>query len=115
MFPTTLPFFVKVKKGIVTKGGRFRPNDVALRTHSGPVLLHSSSVNRFEQILKVNHSRYLLSWCACKLIGPFCFQRKSRVSKSLADLFQCCKVQRECFHQRLLCGSSSCSAVAHRL
>lgn len=47
-------FFPKVKKGVVTKGGRFRPNCVSLRTFSGPVLLHRSSVNRFGHAPKCN-------------------------------------------------------------
>lgn len=38
----------QVKKGVVTKGGRFRPDRTSLRTSSGSVLLHRSSVNRFE-------------------------------------------------------------------
>lgn len=49
-----------MRKGVVTKG-RFRPNNVSLRTFSGPVLLHRSSVNRFElqTALKFIHSRRL--------------------------------------------------------
>lgn len=59
-------FFVsQIKKGIVGKGGRFRPNRVALRTLSGPVLLHRSSVNRSECVLQFRCST--LSWFVCKL------------------------------------------------
>lgn len=35
----------------MTKSGRFRPNEVVLRTVSGPVFLHRSSVNRFKNVL----------------------------------------------------------------
>lgn len=47
---TSFFFSLKVKKGIVTKGGRFRPKNLALRSLSGPVLLHRSSVNRFDHV-----------------------------------------------------------------
>lgn len=57
--------FSQVKKGVVTKGGRFRPNHVSLRTFSGPVLLHRSSVNRFEQAPKFSYSKYLLLSGTC--------------------------------------------------
>lgn len=60
-------FVSQIKKGIVGKGGRFRPNRVALRTLSGPVLLHRSSVNRSERALKFSCSSCLLSWFVCKL------------------------------------------------
>lgn len=43
-----MPFVSQIKKGVVGKGGRFRPNSVAFRTLSGQVLLHRSSVNRYE-------------------------------------------------------------------
>lgn len=46
-----LHFSPQVKKGVVTKGGRFRPDRTSLRTASGPVLLHRCSVNRFEYFL----------------------------------------------------------------
>lgn len=40
-------FSSQIRKGVVSKEGRFRPNRVAFRTLSGPVLLHRSSVNRY--------------------------------------------------------------------
>jgi len=38
----------QMKKGVITKGGRFRPHSLSFRTLGGPVLLHRSSVNRFD-------------------------------------------------------------------
>nr|XP_015209820.1 PREDICTED: putative ATP-dependent RNA helicase DHX30 [Lepisosteus oculatus] len=40
------PNLIQVRKGKVTKQGKFRPNSLVLRSRSGPVLLHRSSVNR---------------------------------------------------------------------
>ncbi|XP_061550953.1 ATP-dependent RNA helicase DHX30 [Phycodurus eques] len=40
------PNLIQVKRGIVTKGGRFRPNRLSFRSLGGGVLLHRSSVNR---------------------------------------------------------------------
>ncbi|CAL8280233.1 unnamed protein product [Lota lota] len=57
------PNLIQVKKGVVTKGGRFRPNGLAYRTHSGPVMLHRSSVNRFVRALP---SRWLTFFSAVK-------------------------------------------------
>lgn len=71
-------FFVsQIKKGVVVKGGRFRPNRVALRTLSGPVLLHRSSVNRSERALKFSCSRCLLSWFVLHLMNCFIGEKRS--------------------------------------
>lgn len=43
-------YWLQVKKGVVTKGGRFRPNNLSFRTLTGPVLLHRSSVNRSDSL-----------------------------------------------------------------
>ncbi|MEQ2181599.1 hypothetical protein GOODEAATRI_013238, partial [Goodea atripinnis] len=51
----------KVKKGVVTKGGRFRPNNITLRTVSGPVLLHRSSVNRLDHV-QTFHRQHDTDW-----------------------------------------------------
>ncbi|XP_018951733.1 ATP-dependent RNA helicase DHX30-like [Cyprinus carpio] len=40
------PHLIQVKRGTVTKSGRFCPENLSYRTESGPVLLHRSSVNR---------------------------------------------------------------------
>lgn len=42
------PNLIQIKKGFVTKSGRFRPNTLAFRTRTGPVVLHRSTVNRFD-------------------------------------------------------------------
>ncbi|KAM4605323.1 ATP-dependent RNA helicase DHX30 [Polymixia lowei] len=56
------PNLIQVKKGMVTKG-RFRPSSLGYRTHSGPVLLHRSSVNRGKDKLP---SRWLTFFSAVK-------------------------------------------------
>uniref|UniRef100_A0A3Q3X9C8 RNA helicase n=1 Tax=Mola mola TaxID=94237 RepID=A0A3Q3X9C8_MOLML len=75
------PNLIQVKKGVVTKGGRFRPNCVSLRTFSGPVLLHRSSVNRFGHF----PSRWLTFFSAVKSNGNV-FIRDSSVVHPLALL-----------------------------
>ncbi|KAJ3595175.1 hypothetical protein NHX12_004479 [Muraenolepis orangiensis] len=57
------PNLIQVKKGVVTKGGRFRANGLAYRTQSGPVQLHRSSVNRGKSKLP---SRWLTFFSAVK-------------------------------------------------
>ncbi|XP_017278017.1 ATP-dependent RNA helicase DHX30 [Kryptolebias marmoratus] len=76
------PNLIQVKKGIVTKRGRFRPNDIALRTASGPVLLHRSSVNRGKENLP---SRWLTFFSAIKS-NEIVFIRDSSVVHPLALL-----------------------------
>uniref|UniRef100_A0A3Q3WUW3 RNA helicase n=1 Tax=Mola mola TaxID=94237 RepID=A0A3Q3WUW3_MOLML len=75
------PNLIQVKKGVVTKGGRFRPNCVSLRTFSGPVLLHRSSVNGKEEF----PSRWLTFFSAVKSNGNV-FIRDSSVVHPLALL-----------------------------
>ncbi|XP_016525140.1 putative ATP-dependent RNA helicase DHX30 [Poecilia formosa] len=70
------PNLVQVKKGIVTKGGRFRPNNLALRSLSGPVLLHRSSVNRGKEDLP---SRWLTFFSAVKSNGNVFIRDSSAV------------------------------------
>ncbi|XP_071346753.1 ATP-dependent RNA helicase DHX30 [Trachinotus anak] len=76
------PNLIQVKKGGVTKGGRFRPNDVFFRTLSGPVLLHRSSVNRGKEDFP---SRWLTFFYAVKSSGNV-FIRDSSVVHPLALL-----------------------------
>uniref|UniRef100_A0A3Q2CIP5 RNA helicase n=1 Tax=Cyprinodon variegatus TaxID=28743 RepID=A0A3Q2CIP5_CYPVA len=76
------PNLIQVKKGVITKGGRFRPNNLALRTVSGPVLLHRSSVNRGKEDLP---SRWLTFYSAVKSNGNV-FIRDSSVVHPLALL-----------------------------
>ncbi|XP_035994132.1 ATP-dependent RNA helicase DHX30 isoform X1 [Fundulus heteroclitus] len=70
------PNLIQVKKGVITKGGRFRPNNIALRTLSGPVLLHRSSVNRGKENLP---SRWLTFFGAVKSNGNVFIRDSSAV------------------------------------
>ncbi|XP_043990332.1 ATP-dependent RNA helicase DHX30 [Gambusia affinis] len=70
------PNLIQVKKGIVTKGGRFRPKNLALRSLSGPVLLHRSSVNRGKEDLP---SRWLTFFSAVKSNGNVFIRDSSAV------------------------------------
>ncbi|XP_040910284.1 ATP-dependent RNA helicase DHX30 [Toxotes jaculatrix] len=76
------PNLIQVKKGIVTKAGRFRPNSVVFRTLSGPVLLHRSTVNRGMEEFP---SRWLTFFSAVKSNGNV-FIRDSSVVHPLALL-----------------------------
>uniref|UniRef100_A0A3B4G9U5 RNA helicase n=1 Tax=Pundamilia nyererei TaxID=303518 RepID=A0A3B4G9U5_9CICH len=69
------PNLIQVKKGVVTKG-RFRPNSISLRTLSGPVLLHRSSVNRGKEDLP---SRWLTFFSAIKSNGNVFIRDSSTV------------------------------------
>uniref|UniRef100_A0A8C5NBA2 RNA helicase n=1 Tax=Gouania willdenowi TaxID=441366 RepID=A0A8C5NBA2_GOUWI len=75
------PNLIQVMKGSVLKG-RFRPNSVSLRTASGQVLLHRSSVNRGQEKLP---SRWLTFFGAVKSSGMV-FIRDSSVVHPLALL-----------------------------
>ncbi|XP_029380368.1 ATP-dependent RNA helicase DHX30 isoform X1 [Echeneis naucrates] len=76
------PNLIQVKKGVVTKAGRFRPNSVLFRTLTGPVLLHRSSVNRGKDDFP---SRWLTFFYAVKSNGNV-FIRDSSVVHPLALL-----------------------------
>ncbi|XP_061111086.1 ATP-dependent RNA helicase DHX30 [Conger conger] len=76
------PNLIQVKKGMVTKGGKFRPNCLAYRTRTGPVLLHRSTVNRGEENLP---SRWLTFFTAVKSNGQV-FIRDSTVVNPLSLL-----------------------------
>ncbi|KAM9322928.1 ATP-dependent RNA helicase DHX30 [Pholidichthys leucotaenia] len=76
------PNLIQMKKGIVTKGGRFRPSSTSFRTLSGPVLLHRSSVNRGKENIP---SRWLTFFSAVKSSGQV-FIRDSSVVHPLALL-----------------------------
>uniref|UniRef100_A0A3P8S1Q8 ATP-dependent RNA helicase DHX30 n=1 Tax=Amphiprion percula TaxID=161767 RepID=A0A3P8S1Q8_AMPPE len=70
------PNLIQVKKGVVTKGGRFRPNNLSFRTLSGSVLLHRSSVNRGKEPLP---SRWLTFFSAVKSNGNVFIRDSSTV------------------------------------
>ncbi|KAJ8337092.1 hypothetical protein SKAU_G00383120 [Synaphobranchus kaupii] len=70
------PNLIQVKKGLVTKGGRFRPDSLAYRTRGGPVLLHRSTINRGEENLP---SRWLTFFTAVKSNGRVFIRDSSSV------------------------------------
>uniref|UniRef100_A0AAV2JSC8 RNA helicase n=1 Tax=Knipowitschia caucasica TaxID=637954 RepID=A0AAV2JSC8_KNICA len=69
------PNLIQVKKGLVTKGGRFRPNTLAFRTTTGPVLLHRSTVNRGKDL----PCRWLTFFSAVKSSGQVFIRDSSAV------------------------------------
>ncbi|XP_060900797.1 ATP-dependent RNA helicase DHX30 [Labrus mixtus] len=69
------PNLIQVKKGVVNKG-RFRPDGISLRTFSGPVVLHRSSVNRGKAELP---SRWLTFFSAVKSSGNVFIRDSSTV------------------------------------
>uniref|UniRef100_A0A3P9HNX1 ATP-dependent RNA helicase DHX30 n=1 Tax=Oryzias latipes TaxID=8090 RepID=A0A3P9HNX1_ORYLA len=81
------PNLIQVKKGVVTKGGRFRPNNLSFRTLSGPVLLHRSSVNRGKEDLP---SRWLTFFSAVKSNGNVFIRDCSSVHSLALLLFTDC-------------------------
>ncbi|KAL7875598.1 hypothetical protein AOLI_G00105610 [Acnodon oligacanthus] len=86
------PNLIQVKRGTVTKGGRFRPDNLSYRTQSGSVLLHRSSVNRGEQQLP---SRWLTFFSAVKSNGNVFIRDSSTVHPlSLLLLTDCDLVER---------------------
>uniref|UniRef100_A0A3B4DV32 ATP-dependent RNA helicase DHX30 n=1 Tax=Pygocentrus nattereri TaxID=42514 RepID=A0A3B4DV32_PYGNA len=85
------PNLIQVQ-GTVTKGGRFRPDNLSYRTQSGPVLLHRSSVNRGERQLP---SRWLTFFSAVKSNGNVFIRDSSAVHPlSLLLLTDCDLVER---------------------
>ncbi|XP_039609759.1 ATP-dependent RNA helicase DHX30 [Polypterus senegalus] len=76
------PNIIQVKRGKVTKQGKFKPNSLMFRTRSGPVLLHRSTVNRNEEEFS---SRWLTFFTAVKSNGNV-FVRDSSTVHPLALL-----------------------------
>uniref|UniRef100_A0A3Q3K766 ATP-dependent RNA helicase DHX30 n=1 Tax=Monopterus albus TaxID=43700 RepID=A0A3Q3K766_MONAL len=71
------PNLIQAKKGVVTKGGRFHPNNITFRTLSGPVLLQKkTSVNRGKKELP---SRWLTFFSAVKSNGNVFIRDSSAV------------------------------------
>ncbi|XP_068587812.1 ATP-dependent RNA helicase DHX30 [Cebidichthys violaceus] len=70
------PNLIQVKKGLVTKGGRFRPNSMCFRTLNGPVVLHRASVNRGKEELP---SRWLTFFSAIQSNGNVFIRDSSTV------------------------------------
>lgn len=85
-----------MKKGIVTKGGRFRPDRMSLRTLSGPVLLHRSSVNRFECVPKVIWRKYriylvVVNHVVCVIFFSSCHRGKGEFPSRWLTFFSAVK------------------------
>uniref|UniRef100_A0AAY4ALD3 RNA helicase n=1 Tax=Denticeps clupeoides TaxID=299321 RepID=A0AAY4ALD3_9TELE len=70
------PNLIQVKKGSITKGGRFRPDSLSYRTQTGPVLMHRSTVNRAETQLP---SRWLTFFSAIKSNGQVFIRDSSSI------------------------------------
>uniref|UniRef100_UPI00358DE818 ATP-dependent RNA helicase DHX30 n=1 Tax=Myxine glutinosa TaxID=7769 RepID=UPI00358DE818 len=60
------PNLIQIRRGALTSNKKFRPNDLSFRTRSGHVILHSSSINRNEEVF---HSRYLVYHTAVRSNG----------------------------------------------
>ncbi|KAM8850628.1 ATP-dependent RNA helicase DHX30 [Spinachia spinachia] len=75
------PNLIQVRKGVVSKGGRFRPNTIGLCTVNGPVMLHRASVNRGKEL----PSRWLTFFSAMQSNGNV-FVRDSSTVHPLALL-----------------------------
>ncbi|XP_077471712.1 ATP-dependent RNA helicase DHX30 [Stigmatopora argus] len=83
------PNLIQVKKGIVTKEGRFRPNRLSFRTLGGNVLLHRSSVNRGKEDLPF---RWLTFFGAVKSNGSVFIRDSSAVHPLALLLLTDCDV-----------------------
>ncbi|XP_077374923.1 ATP-dependent RNA helicase DHX30 [Festucalex cinctus] len=83
------PNLVQVKRGIVTKGGRFRPNSLSFRTAGGGVILHRSTVNRGNEELPC---RWLTFFGAVKSNGSVFIRDSSAVHPLALLLLTDCDV-----------------------
>ncbi|XP_028832515.1 ATP-dependent RNA helicase DHX30 [Denticeps clupeoides] len=88
------PNLIQVKKGSITKGGRFRPDSLSYRTQTGPVLMHRSTVNRAETQLP---SRWLTFFSAIKSNGQVFIRDSSSIHPlALLLLTDCDLTERVC-------------------
>ncbi|KAG7330534.1 hypothetical protein KOW79_006756 [Hemibagrus wyckioides] len=92
------PNLIQVKRGIVSKAGRFRPKDLSYRTQSGPVLLHRSSVNRTERKLP---SRWLTFFSAVKSNGSVFIRDSSAVHPLALLLLTDCNLIERAYGDRV--------------
>ncbi|XP_060769902.1 ATP-dependent RNA helicase DHX30 isoform X2 [Neoarius graeffei] len=92
------PNLIQVKRGVVSKVGRFRPNDLCYRTQSGPVLLHRSSVNRAERKLP---SRWLTFFSAVKSNGSVFIRDSSAVHPLALLLLTDCNLIERAYGDRV--------------
>uniref|UniRef100_UPI0037E81DAC ATP-dependent RNA helicase DHX30 n=1 Tax=Semicossyphus pulcher TaxID=241346 RepID=UPI0037E81DAC len=101
------PNLIQVKKGVVNKG-RFHPNSTALRTISGPVLLHRSSVNRGKAELP---SRWLTFFSAVKSNGNVFIRDSSAVHPLALLLLADCDITEKVSGDRVEVSFSGHSLV----
>ncbi|KAI5622202.1 putative ATP-dependent RNA helicase DHX30 isoform X2 [Silurus asotus] len=92
------PNLIQVRRGVVSKGGRFRPNDLCYRTRSGSVLLHRSSVNRTERKLP---SRWLTFFSAVKSNGCVFIRDSSAVHPLALLLLTDCNLIERAYGDRV--------------
>nr|XP_046264175.1 ATP-dependent RNA helicase DHX30 [Scatophagus argus] len=102
------PNLIQVKKGVVTRNGRFRPNQVSFRTSSGPVLLHRSTVNRGKEELP---SRWLTFFSAVKSNGNVFIRDSSAVHPLALLLFTDCDISERVNGDRVEVSLRGCSLV----
>ncbi|XP_061151933.1 ATP-dependent RNA helicase DHX30 [Syngnathus typhle] len=106
------PNLIQVKKGIVTKGGRFRPNNLSFRTLGGGVLLHRSTVNRKNDELTC---RWLTFFGAVKSNGSVFIRDSSAVHPLALLLLTDCDVTETVSGDDVEVALSGCPLVRCRL
>ncbi|XP_033838522.1 ATP-dependent RNA helicase DHX30 [Periophthalmus magnuspinnatus] len=101
------PNLIQVKRGFVTKGGRFRPNTLSFRTKTGPVILHRSTVNRGKEELPC---RWLTFFSAVKSNGQVFIRDSSAVHPLALLLLTDCDI-----HERVRGDRVEVSFPGHAL
>ncbi|XP_033854736.2 ATP-dependent RNA helicase DHX30 [Acipenser ruthenus] len=86
------PNLIQVKRGKVTKQGKFKSDSLVYRTRSGPVLLHRSTVNRAEEEFP---SRWLTFFTAAKSNGNVFVRDTSMVHPLSLLLLPHCNVREQ--------------------
>ncbi|MGH0153391.1 UNVERIFIED_CONTAM: hypothetical protein FKN15_041924 [Acipenser sinensis] len=90
------PNLIQVKRGKVTKQGKFKSDSLVYRTRSGPVLLHRSTVNRAEEEFP---SRWLTFFTAAKSNGNVFVRDTSMVHPLSLLLLPHCSVREQVANQ----------------
>ncbi|XP_051944363.1 ATP-dependent RNA helicase DHX30 [Hippocampus zosterae] len=106
------PNLIQVKRGIVTKGGRFRPNSLSFRTMGGAVVLHRSTVNRGNDELP---SRWLTFFGALKSNGSIFIRDSSAVHPLALLLLTDCDITETVRGDDVEVVLSGCSLVRCQL
>ncbi|XP_068196409.1 ATP-dependent RNA helicase DHX30 [Antennarius striatus] len=102
------PNLIQVKKGIVTRGGRFQPNKLSFRILSGPAILHRSSVNRGKDMFL---SRWLTFYSAVKSNGNVFIRDSSPVHPLALLLFTNANIVERVNRDRVRLSFSGCPLV----